>query len=501
MRNRLFLAAVLLSASCGTTVPSSMQGQSVGNGLSPASSPADAASQTTGTSGGGGSAPQGTGTTGRVLPGGSAGGSVLTTTGHAEGGTGTAGAVPTTGATSVPGITPTTIYVGDIYDTSGGAGNDAIGAGNANGHDIRDYDKAMAAYLNNHGGVLGRKVVFTFFGESSQSTDPASTLSQAACSFFTQDKKTFLIPGPDDILRACAEKSHGIAMGTGGTLLTYQRFPHYVDPDLMRLDRLGRVTVNGLARQGYFTGKLGLVTWDDNDYHYAIDRGYRPALAALGLKASDTAYINVPQSSGGLGDTSAAVQGAVLKFKTEGIDHVIIQDGPAGVFSGTGLTLEWMTQAKAQVYKPRYGANTLNNLGAVFLPSDQEANALVVSQADYDPMYDAPGMTNPARSQCFSVMKAAGLPVDRSNAQDQVNAITACDRLNLLKIALTLGGAPTDFAFMKGIDATGITYQPAGVFSAKLGPDQHDAGDKIRNGHFETPCDCVKLDGAPYSAG
>ena len=78
------------------------------------------------------------------------------------------------------------------------------------------------------------------------------------------------------------------------------------------------------------------------------------------------------------GDTSSAISSAVTKFRAEGIDHVIVQDGPAGVFGDTGLTLEWMNQAKSQRWYPRYGQNASNAPGWSVLPSDQMDHAIAI---------------------------------------------------------------------------------------------------------------------------
>src|SRR5438309_103188 len=76
--------------------------------------------------------------------------------------------------------------------------------------------------------------------------------------------------------------------GVGGVVAsTYQKYPHYFDISSVRLDRLGPMTSNGLYRAGYFSGKLGFVTWDDPNYRFAYTHGYVPALASHGISVTD----------------------------------------------------------------------------------------------------------------------------------------------------------------------------------------------------------------------
>src|SRR5207245_2311582 len=188
---------------------------------------------------------------------------------------------------------------------------------------------------------------------------------QAACAYWTQDHKVFAMGGGYDIWDACAEKAHAIAVGPGATSETFRKYPHLIDPIGIRFDRLGQVTVLGLYKAGYFAWKLGLVTWDDPNHRASLKTGYIDSLARYNIKATAIAYAPVPQQIGALGDMTASLSSTVAKFKALGIDHVMIQDGNAGVFSGDGITFEFQNSAKSQRYYPRYGGNGNNAPGFV----------------------------------------------------------------------------------------------------------------------------------------
>src|SRR5205807_9384867 len=137
------------------------------------------------------------------------------------------------------------------------------------------------------------------------------------------------------------------------------------------------------------------------NYRYAMTHGYLPTLSSHGIKpAIDPVYITVPQQVNALCDMSAAVSSAVTKFKSLGIDHVIVQDGPAGVFGGTGLTLEWMETAESQHYYPRYGQNSDNAPGWSVLPSDQQDKAVGVLSGELAPSSEAGWLPTCHREMC-----------------------------------------------------------------------------------------------------
>jgi hypothetical protein len=209
----------------------------------------------TGTAAGGGTTPAGSGTT------------------SGSGKSSNAGGDP---AVAAPGITDSTVYLGFEYSSSAAAADRAIGAaGAAPTYDFRDVLNAAMGYANNHGGFAGRKMEGVYYDVNV--ANPKESEDQAACAKFTEDNKVFAMYGQTDVLRACAEKAGALSLTSGNeTETTFKKYPHFVDPIAIRLDRMGPVTVGGLSKAGYFSGKLGLVTWDDPNYRYAITASSRP---------------------------------------------------------------------------------------------------------------------------------------------------------------------------------------------------------------------------------
>lgn len=497
-------ASVLLSA-CGSTVASQNAGAPTGQsrtdqgrrGPDVVVSGGDGLGGTTGVAidsavggtGGGGAAPVGST---REAPAGSAPGSPL--------GTAT-GSSPVSGAG--PGITATKIFLGIAYFPDAAATNSAIGAGGANSGDQRDYYNAVIGDLNKRGGLRGRKVEPIYFEYSSTSGEPLDSQDQRACDKWTKDNKVFAIFFRGRILQECARKAGALIIsGDGETGPVFDRLPNLLDPSAVRLERLAQSTVSGLSRQQYFqtspawpTGKIGIISWDSATYRYGISNGYLPALNRLG-KTAKTSFVTPPQTANSIADAGAAVSNTVLSFKAAGIDHVFIQDGPAGLFGGAGLTLLFLNDAKAQNYYPRYGFNANNVPGYSVFPADQQRGMLAVDFSDYMPSQDDGILPNVARQRCFSIMQKYG--VTPSDVNTYSTAASACDQVWFVEALLNRASEPTLRGALAAAESLGTAYRSPMAYGTRLGPGRHDGADLARNSRFDDACKCMKYTSKPY---
>lgn len=437
---------------------------------------------TTGTSGTGGTTPAGSTATG----------SSATTGGGATTGTGPAGTVG-------PGITKSTIFIGASYSSQTASADSAIGAAGASpSYDFRNVMNAVIDYANNHGGFAGRKMKALYYDENLST--PQDVQDQSECDYWTHDNKVlFIADASSDVLRSCAEKAGAVSFGVGGAVAaTYQKFPHYVDIYSVRLDRLGPLTANGLYRAGYFSGRLGFVTWDDPNYRYAYDHGYVPALAAHGIQVKDARFVKVPQTLDAVGEMSATMSSIVTRFRSEGIDHVIIQDGHAGVWAGTGLTLEFMDQAESQHYYPRYGQNAGNSPGWSGLPSDQMDKAVAIMDSDFLDTYDQGWRPNAQRQKCFKIEADAGFPVSQSNVNDAGLAAQACDTVFFAQKIVNSAASLTSNGVMHALEGLGRAFPSAFVYGTQFGQGLHDGSAAVRRADYFNSCKCLKYSGGPY---
>jgi hypothetical protein len=507
IRTRLapgLIIALALSAGCGSTVSGGSQASSGAGNSAQLSTGGQQGNQGgnggltapagTGSSAFGAAGPSGTTAGGQSAQGGSlpSGGGGTTSTGGSR-------LIPA----NAPGITASTITIALGYSSDSGSADAGLGAaGAAASYDPRNVTDSVFAYANAHGGFAGRKLKAIYYNYSVAQDRTAQ--DQSACAHYTQDNKVFAIYTDTDELRACAEHAHVLAIATGAaeTSQTFKKYPHYLDVSGLRLDRLGQVTVEGLVPQHYFTGKLGLLTWDDPDYRRTMADGYLPALSKHGIKpATDPVYVTVPQAAGALGDTTAAISNAVTKFKALGIDHVIIQDGAAGVFKGDGLTFEFMQQAKSQGYYPRYGGNADNDVGGTTNPTDEEDHMLVVSDSDLDSRADVGWHLNAQREKCYQIEAAAGYPVKQSNGNDEAQAAVSCELAWFLQRVLNNMSFITVDNFLQAVTGLGTSYQSTLVYGTYLAPGRRDGSDDVRVLEYLVSCSCTQYKGPPYRVG
>lgn len=423
----------------------------------------------------------------------------------AAGGPAAPGQPVAAGPTAV-GITKDTVFLGGIYFNDAAAANAGLGAAGAKPGDSRDYYDVAIEDANSRGGVLGRKLQGVYHELRASSGEPIDQQYQAACDRWFKDNKVFAVATGDDVVLECSAKAGAVAVNGGPSLATAPVFasnPHLVAPTAIRLERLAAVTVDGLVRLRWHvpgapwpTGKIGVITWDAPEYRYSYEQGTKRALAAKGLQVEQARFIAVPQTVNGLSDSSAAVNNAVLAFQAEGIDHVLIPDGPAGVFGGTGLTLLFLNAAESQQYRPRYGFNAQNSPGNSILPSRQQVGMLAVDHNDYAPAFDEGIAPNKQRERCFALMNAKGL--DTSSPNTQIQASLACDFVGFVVQTLKLAGAPTRNAFLGAADRIGTTFAPSLTYGARLGPGRRDGVEMFRTSRYDEGCSCMRYTSKPF---
>jgi hypothetical protein len=456
--------ALLLSlvTACGSTVAgSSALGSGGGQGAAaPGLGPASAAQGAAGDGLGGGGG-------GVALTGGQAATDTTASPGRAAStavvGTGTSSSsspLPT-GATS-PGVTATTINIGINYiDTA--AANSAVqstGAKGSSAGDMLAEQRAIAAWLNARGGVAGRRI--NLIVHKSNINDDISTMAQATCSDWTEDHKVFAGIGAaagfgSGPLVACLAKHGTVAIGTGydvGSDSDFNRFrPYYYGPSSMEMGAVGRSYAQGLVDQRFFApgAKPGIVAYDAPEFHRAMSSGVLPALRAAGVTVPDTYWITPPNSLSDEGALVSAIQSAVLKFRSDGVSHVMFLDG------NSSITYFFIKQAQSQGYSPRYGLSTLSypsfvqsNFGADVLHGTLGVGWMPTEDVDVAHL-----PANEARRLCQSIMTAAGL--EATAETDLTVQLYFCSEFFLLKAGLEGARELTPSAFRDQVARLGTT--------------------------------------------
>jgi len=520
----VLLAAVsLLTTACGSTV------QSAGSNNLGAGAPAGAAvdglggTGAAGTDGLGGVGPVGTGIGGPA--GGLVGDGSAVTTGSAgtggasDGGVAVAGGGQTgagnAGGRSVenaPGVTATELFVGVVYFPSSDEAIKAFGFEGATSGDQKAEAQIIIDDINKRGGILGRKVRPVFV---SAQRSPGLTADQQAaeiCTELTEDNNVFAVVnyGGVDSFKQCINKAGAVHVYENiadvGTA-TYRRYPYYIQPGDLGFDRLASAETPSLLRHKYFapwnpdagapgTGaaKVGILTYDSPEENNAVDRHLLPGLKAAGHRVDPANILRIS-------DAASEMQGAVLKFKSNKVTHVIIfeQDG--------GLFVFFLQSADKQQYRPRYGlqsgsgAQLFISLGAV--PTSQLNGAVGFG---WIPLLDISDASNPddgpysnsARRGCVTLMRSNNQRLPDANAKR--HAINLCDSLYLIERALKLAGGPsiTRDSFLGGVHGLGTSFINGQTFQTKLTPTQHDGVATVRQFTYQTKCTCMAYTSNPF---
>lgn len=407
---------------------------------------------------------------------------------------------------SSPGVTADSILVGIPYVEN--ANNRAIGAGGVTVGNAKADAQIVIDDINAHGGVAGRKLVPIFYAiPTTGGQDP----TQAECTHFTKDKKVFVIltGGSPDYME-CVGKA-GVVLISDNLLDNgaerFRRFPFWVVVGAMNLDRIAKAEVAALTAQDYFTPwntatgepggsatKVGIVTVDDPEYAHAVDKVMVPELRRAGQATPDIVRISI---AGDANAITAAIKNAVLRFRTNQVDHVIIFES-----RGAG-SLFFTKESAAQNYHPRYAAASTNAFQLLIdgagVPKEQFKGAVGLG---WIPLLDLPYAKNPvdgpysnqARRQCKSLMTAGGQQFPDANAE--AVAATYCNSLYLLRAALkTQGGQVSRRSFLKGLHSLGSKFEAVRAHGTRFSPEQHDGSAGYYHYAYDQDCGCFGYTG------
>jgi hypothetical protein len=481
----------LALSGCGSTAKitaSTTQGLSGGSadgGLGPAAGaadPAGAAAPVGGTAGGRGQ-PVAT----DAHPAGAVGtNSVGGSTSAAQGG----GPPQSTNSTSI-GVTATTISVGVAIADDAKAANTALGAGAVtHGDETAEY-RAKVADLNAHGGAAGRKVLLVEYHYDVTNGASTAEIEQQGCSYFTEDHKVAVVLNVPLTENGIACLTHkGVAV-FGGSLSystdrTFSRFPRYSEPIAMNLSRVVTNYAEGLENLKYFspTAKVGFLTYDYAPFARATSQ-LRAALAKHGRRLDDVATVKYPEKQSDLSAEGADVSSAILRFRSDGITHVMFLD-PSGVSQ-----LLFLNQAESQGYRPRYGfgqsgAAALRSTG---VPAAQFIGSVTVGWFPrLDGVPPSEGLYPPAEKACLAMFARNGISFDSDNARR--HAADICDSFDVLNTVVgRASGQLNADTITSGVRALGPT-PGAGTYRLRLAGVRPDGVDQVRYNAYAANCDC-----------
>lgn len=424
----------------------------------------------------------------------SAGGGASPVGGASSAATGAApSAAAAAGGTAKAGIGPAsadckqTLLIGAYNVTASGVSAAAA----ASLGDSKLMTTATANWINSHGGLACHPVAVIRHDHDSTSSTPVDVDDQAACAEFTEDNHVFaavVITTATSTFYNCIAKHHTLLFMATTWNPDNQL---YVDnPDLFfgvspATDRVGLSLADGLSREHYFGGRLGLVH-ASQPWFTAESNAFKQEAAKLGVKVTDDASIcSAPCSTT---EQSSEAQNIVVRFQSEHVDHVVLFDDV--------VDTPYMEAEGAANYYPRIGVSS-NSLPAVIALTSSPlalANAVGIGflpATDVEQGQDVP--ETPAMQACEAAMRQAGQPM--SNRLALQDARHECDAFFSLKAAVDKAGRPDYTLIRHAVESLGTSYAPAISWRTYFGPTRHDGVQTWRPIGFDSSCSCWRFTG------
>jgi ABC-type branched-subunit amino acid transport system substrate-binding protein len=354
---------------------------------------------------------------------------------------------------------------------------------------------AMVKWVNSNGGAGGYPIKLVVATTPLVPTTPQDQIDQSACAKFTEDNHVFAVLSitltTPSMYECLARKN---VLYVSNTVYVpdqayYMSHANTLFSSVPNQDRVGTSAADGFWRTGFFNdpgAKVGLVTSDHPWFKSGV-KAFEAEAAKHNAKLADVSYIcHTPCSTT---DQSNAAQSAVLKFRSENINRVIL------------LTLEsataFLQAAGSAGYFPKYGmhSNTVpGTLQASNPPSTFSGGAVGVGIAA---SLDVARAQNPplnAQTQlCEKLMQDEGISMDAISIE--IQAWMTCDTFFMLKAMVDKAGKPDYAAMRGGLESLGSSLLPANGWTAWFGPRRHDGSQSYRLTAYDNGCSCFKYTG------
>jgi len=480
LANALVGGLLALTAACGTTVPAA-GGSSGGAGLDGLTSPAPLSSALPADPGGrAASVPGGT----AVAP---VGGAV------AEPGT-VGGTLPAVPGGVRAGDGPVSVGIAYVDAGASNAFVSSIGKGLATG-DTRASMQLRITDLNTRGGILGRKVV-PVWHEVDINSGPGQ-YEQAACSAFTQDHKVHYVMdlGMGAVFQSCMSRAGIGVLFTGQSLMTTQgfaRYPGFVMPDAVALERVSRIQAERFTRMGFFgnlaTARVGVLYYDHPEFA-AAEQVLERELKARGVVVAERRALHYVDETSDVGQTVSEANSAVLAFRSAGVTHVLAVEQNAWLTGGFGIA------AASQEYYPRYGYTSQEPLGniAANVPARALEGARFIGWNPVQDVSDAAQVPAPGRA-CLRFF-ARSQPQETPNQRSTL--LTACESFDFLRDALQAAGSADGARSLVAGAARLRSFASTTTYAVTVRPERRDGVASARDGAWDASCTCFRYTSGP----
>lgn len=357
--------------------------------------------------------------------------------------------------------------------------------------------RTLVSSVNAQGGIAGRKIIPVTADTDTASGDWNSDF-QAACERLARDQKAEVVLGyvfaQLDSFESCLAKAgvpHLSGAYTIGDEQTLRQFPQLVGTNALTADRRFRLQLEGAVREGYLTrsNKIGIVVDGCPSSLRAVKNSVDPYVRSAGLQEAARVVFSCPSGSGDAGAAASQVQGAVLRFRQNGVDRVFIEGIPLVLFSQA---------AESQGYRPGYLV-TSTSPGSAAEPNMPKEQLKNVRGYGWMPHMDVSKASRPAptaaQQRCLALLKSGGFVPREFN--DFLAAYTSCDGLFAYEAALQrTGGRSGGAEVVQALTALGRSLPAAGTYGGRTDYSRRNAPAVYRAWRYGTDCSCFR-----YSSG
>jgi ABC-type branched-subunit amino acid transport system substrate-binding protein len=414
--------------------------------------------------------------------------------------TGGTGAPAGSGAAAGSRRVTTPLKVGIILTAVSNAAQYGVKLGNT--YDERQVYDAIVASLNAQGGLAGRKIV-PVYAKTDTGSNNWETDFAAACATFTQDNHVDAVLGYAFAYYAsfesCLAKHQVPHLNTGFNIPDEQElrgFPLFVPLIVPTIERRSLAKIDGGVAAGFITkaSKIGLITDTCPGTARSLEQTVRPAIKRRGLTVAAESTLDCVNGASGSGGAVASVQNAVLAFKAQGVDRILIH----GV-AEAGPLLLFATSAESQNYRPGYALSSLAQLSILGgqIPKEQARNVhgfgwletQDVPPQDYRPH-------NSLQKRCLALLKSRGIsPV---SAADYSYAYNLCEAVFVYERALdATGGSSNGSQILSAIQSLGTSFASTmNLGGSVFGKNRRDAVSVERPLLWREACSCYAYTGA-----
>jgi hypothetical protein len=397
------------------------------------------------------------------------------------------------------GVTAKTINIGivtaDGFDKTATDLGFSVAVGNTHNEAL-----AIVNYLNAHGGIAGRRIVPIFYDLNvGRATTNHPAEEQAACTALTQDHHIYALAtavGWNDTLFYACLRNAGVITSSAGEAFDQTFFransDYFYMPAEMNMTRVMSTNIDALSAAGFFKAwnplignpgptpvKVGVIRQDTTTDLRVLTQAIKPALARHGLKVADSVALSTSATQ-----VAAQYAGAVLRFKAEGITHVLFTFANPLLFSET---------AQTQGYYPRYGLQSRDSPASVLegnAPTKQLHGSMGLGWQQYNDVDAAhdPGPPSNRAKLCSSILRKAG-----QSSTARATALVGlwyCDTLFFLHDALAAAPNLTVTGFRQGAESL-KTFESATTFRSGFAPGRlHDGARAYRMFAYNDGCRC-----------